>query len=212
MKCSEVQEILALYEAKEAGVEAHLLDCASCREALEDYREIRRLLQGRRVEMPVDLPERIHRALEQEPSLSVHKKHWFSLPSLGIGATIAAAALIAILKFGTPLPSIQTAAVSQGQDVAVQIGFNVTQDVDDVTFQIDLPKGLQFVDAEGQPVEARTVSWKGELKAGKTVVPVTVKGVQPGKWEILATIRKNSLAQQTKIILPVESLRPRSAG
>ncbi|HBN07775.1 MAG TPA: hypothetical protein DD435_03685 [Cyanobacteria bacterium UBA8530] len=207
MKCGEVQEILALYDDRESDkdpvVEAHLSDCPDCREALSEYRLIRNLLKEKKVEMPADLTERIHCALEREPK--PNKKNWFSLPSIGIGAAVAAAALIALLRLGTPLPVIQTAAVSQGQNVAVQIGFDVTEDVRDVTFQIDLPKGLQFVDAKGQPVSARTVSWQGELKTGKTVVPVTVRGIQPGKWEILATIRKNQMARETKIILPVES-------
>lgn len=205
MRCSEVQEKLALYSEPQAEIEAHLQSCEDCREVLAEYQLISSLLKERKARMPEDFIEKAFAALDAEPAPKQKAKfHWFSLPSVGIGAAVAAGLVLA-LRFTMPMPSIQTAAVTPGQNVDVQIGFNVTQDVKDVTFQIDLPKGLKFVDADGQPIESRTVAWKGELKTGKTVVPVTVRGVQPGKWEILATVRKNQMAQQTKIVLPVNN-------
>jgi hypothetical protein len=103
------------------------------------------------------------------------------------------------------LPNIQTAVVQQNTDVAVNIGFDVAQNVEDVTFQIDLPEGLQFVDDKHQPLLAQSVSWKGSLKTGKTVVPIVVRGVQPGKWTIEAYVRKGPMLRKTTIVMPVSA-------
>jgi hypothetical protein len=128
-----------------------------------------------------------------------------NLPSAMAGAVAAAALLFVWNIQSNQLPNIETVAVQQNQDVAVNIGFDVAQNVEDVTFQVDLPEGLQFVDDKHQPLLAQSVSWKGSLKTGKTVVPIVVRGVQPGKWTIEAYVRKGPMLRKTTIVMPVSA-------
>lgn len=218
MTCAEFQaQLTAFLDPREEGLDrapvaAHLQACADCRQAADELREIFALLKDRKApELPEGFMEQLHLRLAEEDAPAPAKPQFlvsilglFNWPSLAVGA-VAAAILISVINLRAPVPTIQTAAVSEATQVAVNIGFDVDKDVDGVTFQIDLPAGLEFVDAEGQPVVAQSVSWEGTLKRGKTVVPVTVRGAQPGRYEILATVRKNQMIRTTRIVVPVEA-------
>ncbi len=217
MTCADVQSQLTAYlDPREvaldrAFVTQHLSGCAECRQAEGELREIFSLLKDRKApELPEGFMEKLHLRLAQEPAPAPAGALWldrlkglFNWPSLAAGA-VAAAVVISVVNLRSPVPTIQTASVSEATQMAVNIGFDVDRDVDGVTFQIDLPEGLEFVDAEGQPVVAQSVTWEGELKRGKTVVPVTVRGTQPGRYEILATVRKNQMVRTTRIVVPVD--------
>lgn len=172
--------------------------------------------------LPGDLLGRIHLALAEEPGLAgappppppgflagLHPKGaWWKRSSASAlaGGMAAAFALWwggALVADGN-LPVIETAAVAVQSDVAVNIGFDVERDVEGVTFQIDLPEGLRFLDDKRQPLLAQSVSWRGSLKAGRTVVPIHVQGVRPGRFEIEAFVRKGSMMRKTTILLPVQ--------
>lgn len=215
--CADVQSQLTAYlDPREEGlnrsaIAKHLTGCPECRQAESELREIFALLKERKApELPEGFMEKLHLRLAQElapqpagPVWLARLRGFFNWPSLAAGA-VAAAVLIMVVNWQTPVPTIQTASVTEATQMAVNIGFDVDRDVDGVTFQIDLPKGLEFVDADGQPVEAQSVSWQGTLKRGKTVVPVTVRGTQPGRYEILATVRKNQMVRTTRIVVPVD--------
>ncbi len=217
MTCSDVQSQLTAYlDPREDGLDRsaisrHVSGCADCRQASEELAEIFALLKDRKApELPEGFMRKLHMRLAQEsdpipagPLWLERLKGRFNWPSLAVGA-VAAAVVISVVNLRTPVPTIQTAAVSEATQMAVNIGFDVDKDVEGVTFQIDLPAGLEFVDAEGQPVVAQSVSWEGSLKRGKTVVPVTVRGSQPGRYEILATVRKNHMVRTTRIVVPVD--------
>lgn len=217
MTCADVQaQLTAFLDPREEGLDRavisqHLAVCADCRQAEGELKEIFALLKDRKApDLPEGFMEKLHLrlALEPDPQPAGSRffqrfKGLFNWPSLAVGA-VAAAVLISVVNLRMPVPTIQTASVSEATQMAVNIGFDVDKDVDGVTFQIDLPEGLEFVDAEGQPVVAQSVSWEGTLKRGKTVVPVTVRGTQPGRYEILATVRKNQMVRTTRIVVPVE--------
>jgi hypothetical protein len=232
MRCDDALDQLtdylddAMSAADKAAFEAHTADCADCRRELAEVRELVSLLHAVPAEpMPAALPGRIFAALAELPDEApapstaptpdrptvlaqapVAATPWWkriNLPSAMAGAVAAATLLFVWNVQNSQLPNIQTAEVRQNQDVAVNIGFDVATSVEDVTFQIDLPEGLQFVDDKHQPLLAQSVSWKGTLKSGKTVVPIVVRGVQPGKWNIEATVRKGAMMRKTTIVMPV---------
>lgn len=230
MRCDDALDQLtdylddAMSAADKAVFEAHTADCADCRRELAEVRELVSLLHAVPAEpMPAALPGRIFAALAElpdevpapspapdRPTVLAHAPvaaaPWWkriNLPSAMAGAVAAATLLFVWNVQNSQLPNIQTAEVRQNQDVAVNIGFDVATSVEDVTFQIDLPEGLQFVDDKHQPLLAQSVSWKGTLKSGKTVVPIVVRGVQPGKWNIEATVRKGAMMRKTTIVMPV---------
>jgi hypothetical protein len=224
MTCEDVQNYLGEYldpaedAIPRAAIAEHLTACPECTEHLRELEIVTAMLRDRKApEAPADLMDKIRLRLADEPapagvppadpSVLRRAARLINWPSLAAGA-VAAGMIIAmvtvVLRNQAPLPTIQTAAVTVASPTAVNIGFDVAQDVNDVTFTIDLPKGLEFVDADNQPIDSQSVSWKGELKRGKTVVPIMVRGVQPGRFEILATVRKNQFAQTTKIVVPIE--------
>lgn len=217
MTCADVQSQLTAYldpredALNRATLAQHLAGCADCRQAESELKEIFALLKDRKApELPEGFMEKLHLKLALEAAPATGAPLWldrvkglFNWPSLAAGA-VAAAVVISVVNLRTPVPTIQTASVSEATQMAVNIGFDVDKDVEGVTFQIDLPEGLEFVDAEGQPVVAQSVSWEGSLKQGKTVVPVTVRGTQPGRYEILATVRKNQMVRTTRIVVPVD--------
>lgn len=224
MTCEQTQDHLSDFldpsdaDVPRQEIARHLASCPACAEHLAELKLVVAMLRSRKApEAPADLMDRIKTRLADEPVFASDERgvlkraaRLVNWPSLAAGA-VAAGLLVmvgtVVLRTQTPLPSIQTAAVSVATPTAVNIGFDVAEDVDRVTFTIDLPEGLQFLDANNQPFEAQTISWEGSLKRGKTVVPITVRGMQPGKYEILATVRKNQFAQSTKILLPVEGRR-----
>lgn len=220
----------ALPDVERGRVDAHLAECAECRRELAEVRWVTELLHAVPAEpMPAELPSRVFAALaalpdeapvaepaKTEPTPAgagavlagapVPATPWYrrlNWPSAVVGAVAAVALLFVWNMQNSSLPKIETAAVSPNTDVAVNIGFDVASNVDDVTFQIDLPEGLRFVDDKHQPLLAQSVSWKGSLKEGKTVVPIVVRGVVPGKWTIEAYVRKGPMMRKTTIVMPV---------
>jgi hypothetical protein len=210
----------------------HLESCAPCRRELAELRWLTELLQQVPAEpMPEELPGRIFAALDALPDEAgpapvappsadparpqpekgspVMAAPWWkrglNWPSALAGAAIAAAVIGFWGLQPSALPRIETAAVNVQTDVALNIGFDVDQNVDNVTFQINLPEGLKFIDDQRQPMLAQSVSWKGALKQGKTVVPITVRGVQPGRWEIEAYVKKGPMMRKTTIVVPVQA-------
>lgn len=218
--CEEVRNELSDYLENNATdmarVAAHLDGCAPCREQRDQLLAVRTLLRAvPREEVPGDLAGRITAALAKEagsaaeaPASKVvafapRKSRWSGWMS-AVGGAAAAVAVFFIWNMQTAtLPNIQTAAISTNTDVAVNIGFDVAQSVDGVTFQIDLPDGLKFVDDKSHPMQAQSVAWRGSLKEGKTVVPVVVRGVRPGRYEIEAYVSKGAMKKKTTIVLPV---------
>jgi anti-sigma factor RsiW len=204
-------------DAWEAGaVAAHLAACSGCRRRLVELEATVSLLRAcPRPPAPVDLEPRVLVALAaaDEPPLPVRapvppprpRQAWtHMLAGLGGAAVACAALLVWTWLPGVGVPSIETAAVSVRQDVAVNIAFDLDERVEGVVFQVDLPEGLQFIDERSQPMLAQSVSWRGSLEKGRTVVPIVVRGVRPGRYAIEAYVRKGPLRRRTTVLLPVE--------
>ncbi|MBI6546083.1 MAG: zf-HC2 domain-containing protein [Cyanobacteria bacterium NC_groundwater_1444_Ag_S-0.65um_54_12] len=221
MNCQQVEPLLGSYldgpselgKVNFAKVEEHLGACRACSTSLDDLRWVIAQLKAQpRIKAPEDLAARLHRrlALEAEPPREnwlVRLQQFINWPSLAVGAVVAAGVMFFVLRGPQPVVGIYASAVPIDQNVAVQIAFEVDEDVQGVTFDIRLQDGLRFVDSRGQPLQTQQVAWRGELRRGKTVVPITVRGIRPGRWEILAVVRKNQLARKTHIIIPVRAQR-----
>ncbi|MDB5096743.1 MAG: hypothetical protein JWM80_1164 [Cyanobacteria bacterium RYN_339] len=217
--CDDVRERLSdrlegeLAGPELAAVDTHLEACAECRLQAQQLEAVKVLLRAvPREILPAGLAPRLHGALEALPAegaltspliAPVPLKRRLNWPSAAVGAVAAAAMVFFWHIQPTNLPRIETAAVSTNTNVAVNIGFDVASRVEGVTYQIDLPEGLQFVDDHGKPMLAQSVAWKGSLEEGKTVVPIIVRGMRPGKYEIQAYVRKGAMRQKTTIVLPV---------
>ncbi|MEB3221486.1 MAG: zf-HC2 domain-containing protein [Candidatus Sericytochromatia bacterium] len=225
--CDEAEDYLTGHlegglEAWEAGaVTAHLAACPACRNLSAELAATVALLRAcPRPAPPASLVSRVARALAEAdrpgaaptplavrvPVVAAGRRWaWSHLASAVGGAAVACAALLVWTWLpGVGVPTIETAAVSVRQDVAVNIAFDLDERVDGVVFQVDLPEGLQFIDESSQPMLAQSVSWRGSLEKGRTVVPIVVRGVRPGRYAIEAYVRKGPLKRRTTVLLPVE--------
>jgi hypothetical protein len=156
---------------------------------------------------PKDLKNKIFESLERETPIEVS---WWRLPLIRRSQSLITAAALSIsalslyqLKRLSELPVIETASIQTGKDTTLSIGFDAEETVEQVTFKITLPSGLQFIDEKDQPLLAQEVSWKGKLTAGKTMVPIVVRGVKPGRYPITAMVEKGNLKRITTITVPV---------
>lgn len=228
--CDEAQDYMSDHLDRSLGgweaiaMNGHLAACQDCRQQIQEMQAVVALLRAvPREELPAQLAGNVSQALAALPETGVPvgtvetgtvravnrrangRARWSNWAS-GFAGAAAAAFFFACLQ-GLPvgLPRIETAAVSVQTDVAVNIGFDVDESVDNVTFQINLPEGLKFVDEKSQPMLAQSVSWKGSLKEGKTVVPIVVRGVRPGRYEIEAFVKKGPMMRKTTILLPVQA-------
>lgn len=195
------------------SLDTHLSQCAECQQMLTQLEAVKTLLRAVPQEpLPAGLGDRIHGALVALPAedrvvqMRPARAKIFSWPSALSGAVAAVALFFVWNMQPGGLPRIETAAVTVQTDVALNIGFDVDESVEGVTFQIDLPEGLKFVDEKSQPMLAQSVSWKGSLVAGKTVVPIVVRGVRPGRYEIEAFVKKGPMMRKTTILLPVQAI------
>ena len=78
---------------EEQALQAHLAECADCRQALEEYEKLDALLRSVRIEAPEGLVENVMRAVEAEPRRSEPAKK----RRLPFGFATAAAAVAAVL-------------------------------------------------------------------------------------------------------------------
>lgn len=224
MDCRQAEPLLAsslegpdaLGGTLDVELEGHLGSCPTCTarvRALQALREQVRSLP--RPQLPAGFRQRFHLALAAEPLPTRPWHHRFlsslNWPSMALGAAAAAAFSLFLGHAPDPGITLEANAVPLGQNVAVQVAFEVQEDVDDVTFDIRLPEGLRFVDAKGKAMEESRVTWQGQLRKGRTVVPIAVRPLQPGRWEIQAVVRKARNIRETHIVLPVREL-PSSGG
>ena len=79
---------------EEQALQAHLAECADCRQALEDYKKIDGFLCGTRQETPVDFTANVMRAVTAEPRQAAPAARKRRLP---FGFATAAAAVAAVL-------------------------------------------------------------------------------------------------------------------
>ncbi|MBM3259002.1 MAG: zf-HC2 domain-containing protein [Candidatus Sericytochromatia bacterium] len=229
MDCRQAEPLLATWmdgsgslgSPEEVEVEGHVASCGSCRGHLAELRALQEQVRLMPTpSLPDDFRQRFHLALAAEP-LPVRPWHrrlrdGLNWPSLALGAVSAAALTFFLWRAPDPGIILEAKAVPVGQDVAVQVAFEVQEDVRDVTFDVRLPEGLRFVDAKGHDVVETHVTWQGELRKGRTVVPIAVRALQPGRWEITAVVRKDRSIRETHIVLPVtqpgQTLKPAHQG
>lgn len=220
--------------AEARGARAHLAACEPCRLHLEQLLALVELLRSvPRPTPPAALASQVRAALHRaaRPAEAARivavapgapapafrpvpavarpgaswRRRWSHVASGFGGAAVACAAFLAWTWLpGVGVPHIEAAAVAVRQDVAVNIAFDLDKRVEGVVFQVDLPDGLQFIDERSQPLLAQSVSWRGSLEKGRTVVPIVVRGVRPGRYAIEAYVRKGPLKRRTTVVLPVE--------
>jgi len=93
--------------------------------------------------------------------------------------------------------------IDLGQDALVRIWFDAAKDVGPVRFTLELPAGVRMV-KDGRVVDSASVTWEGELKAGRNVIPLHVRGVARGEWTVTAKVARDGTERASSIGLNVD--------
>ena len=143
-------------------------------------------------------------------------------PVGGLAAGVAAYALL-VAVHGNPLrtqivqPQVAQAeprAVASGpvwpsfrvpfsKVAVIKLAFAAEVAVEDVTFEVTLPEGLAFW-SSGKRLEERTFRWPGRLDAGENLVPIAVRGDQPGRYPVVATVEIGGRVLEHRVVLDVQ--------
>jgi len=143
-------------------------------------------------------------------------------PVGGLAAGVAAYALL-VAVHGDPLrpqtvqPQVALAeprAVASGpvwpsfrvpfsKVAVIKLAFAAEVAVEDVTFEVTLPEGLAFW-SSGKRLDERTFRWPGRLDAGENLVPIAVRGDQPGRYPVVATVEIGGRVLEHRVVLDVQ--------
>lgn len=92
--------------------------------------------------------------------------------------------------------------IGLGSDAVVNIYFDAAQDVGNVRFTLELPAGVRMV-KDGEVVDSPMLTWEGELKAGRNLIPLRVRGVAKGDWTVTAKVEKGGAERARTVGLKV---------
>jgi hypothetical protein len=95
--------------------------------------------------------------------------------------------------------------IGMGQDAVVKIWFDASQDVQGVRFTLNLPPGVRMVQ-DGKVVDSPSLTWEGNLKAGRNLIPLQVRGVAKGEWTVTASVEKAGARKEKSIGLRVDGV------
>jgi hypothetical protein len=222
----------ALPQPEREAVSRHLAGCRDCDAALAETRGlVGALHELDRVALPEGFSDRLAARLRAEaaarPALEAAPRAarnpwwsgWFPFagwPARALAGVAAVALLylafavgpqrgpVAPLPGGTGAPVALTSAhVGLGGDAVVRIWFDAAQDVDGVRFTLELPPGLRMV-RDGRVVESPFLTWEGDLKAGRNLIPLPVRGIARGEWTVKASVEKAGSRRERKIGLRVD--------
>ena len=232
MKCADCAELLPsltsgdLSRDNRAAAMAHLSDCPACQNQLAQLRQTSSLLRelGRDLTVPADFQRKLHARLlvEPPPRIPLLTRLWWRLERLGLdsGPRLFASAALAVgivLLLLLPLrkhgestaavfvPDSAIAAsfrIPSHRVAVVQLDFVADVSVDEVDFEINLPRELEFVDG-GNAIPERHIAWRGSLAIGSNPVPVAIRGVRPGRYRVTAQARGRDVMVRHEVLLEV---------
>lgn len=214
MQCSEFQQHIddrlddQLDGEVRAVMDAHLVDCASCRSCVREAQALREMLS----DMPVPAPSAgfAARALRQAAvahsvvSTRQHKRVFAS--------GFAAASMVGVVLWfvtgiygpqgGSGLvPQAQLAEVTiQLQETRrVRLAFNAPTDMERVRVSLELPA---HVELEGYPGR-KQIAWYTDLHKGDNVLSLPLSGLKASKGRFIARIGSGEAVKEIHINLNV---------
>lgn len=190
MQCEEAKNLIDDYldeyldEDQKAALEKHLSLCAHCRAERDHLRAFREELCA--IPVPAPSPGFEERVLRQAGHS--HRVHVGFAAGFG---SAAAAGLLLWFAVGlwqpTGLPgqnALSVIAMQIEQPHEVSLAFNVPEELQDVTFRIELPEGVEL---QGYPNQ-RELVWKDHLNKGRNVMNLNLIAKQGMTGELRAHI------------------------
>ncbi len=204
MKCDEIKNIIPKVFDREAHadeinkIEEHIKKCRVCREYYMREKEIVGALRNmEHRKAPDDFTENVKNRIIADKN----KRH-AAFPKLILSfaagaAAVVVLALITVRSAGQPVTYIPPGAnynpvgyqvvssISGKKEGYIRLGINSPEDFDDVFMEIQFPEGVALVNGR------KNAGWKGDLKKGKNIILLRVKGGEEGTWQIKGKLRKN---------------------
>ena len=187
-------------------LEAHLNDCAACREALDAHRAWRVAMAGLPFEPPSPgFEERVLGAVRREAKGRGHRRAFFA----GVGVALAASLAVAVvlLRFvpsgGDGSEAMRVAEVMLPEHGQLRLRIQADRPVQDASLSLELPPGLELAGYEGQ----RRLQWRSDLAAGTNYLSLPLRRRNPQGGELVARVR---VGDRTRVIRV--RVRPRMTG
>ncbi len=140
-------------------------------------------------------------------------------PAAGLVSGLAVYGLLVVLLGtpGGPSPSapartiasqaiLPSFSIPSSKVAVIKLSFTAEVAVENVTFQVTLPEGLQFWSG-GERLAERSFRWPGHLEAGENVVPIAVRGDVPGRYPVVATVEIDGRVLEQRFVMDVQKER-----
>jgi len=106
---------------------------------------------------------------------------------------------------GTAAHRVVPVHVNLGGDAEMRVWFESDRAVDNVRFSVALPPGVRMVNG-GKLVDVGILTWEGQLKKGRNLIPLQVRGVARGEWTVSASVEKGGSRREQSIGLRVNGV------
>ncbi len=180
----------ALPAAERGALDAHVAECASCRESVARERWLRSLLKDygdAAVPLPDD--EYFDAALERAAAVGARQRRQRWLMT-GFGGAVAASLAFWIVTSAplvtpdvneVPAAGIPAVTMTLAEPRTVNLVFSAEAALEDARLTIELPPGVEL---EGFPGRQR-VSWTTSLRPGANLLPLTLIASEEADGELL---------------------------
>lgn len=212
MNCNKVRERLDDYLDGEldtlarSAVREHLGGCAGCRARLEALQD----LVARLADLPAPSPAAGFEDRVLQQARRAHEVRSRVRGNQGWLAFALAASLLAGVGIGLQVDrgapqvaALQPVAVVLDQPRTLKLLFRSARDVDDVTFTLQLPEG---VEVDGFP-GLREISWQAGLKSGANLLPLPLVAHTARGGVLLARVREGDRSRTFRLDVRVQAPR-----
>ncbi len=223
--CAKYRELLvgwlgrALDPAAEQDLREH---CARCRSCAEEFAIAQKMAQGmadlkaRPVAIPEDFDATLHiKLVERQQGRSREGKGrslWGGLRwgVAALGIVVALAVVLIAVRQGPSSEEegvlISRAEVSAGRPITIELAYEASQDIEQVTVTIDLDEGLSFHSSVPEISSRRMLAWTGPLVKGSNTIPFVVTVDRVGVREIRTSASYEGAVHRHRVVLAADGL------
>jgi len=126
------------------------------------------------------------------------------------GAAVCALLILIALSHKQPHRELQAEAplaaaeFPASQVAMVRVNLSASVAVQSALIRVTLPDGLVFW-SEGQALAQRSFEWSQPLNSGDNDIPIAVRGLRPGRYQMTVTAKMGKEQVEDKVLLEVVS-------
>jgi len=226
MNCSEIQQRIDdivdddLNEWEQAACRSHLAGCVSCASAINQRLSLKTMLTAFKQEVPEQNPALVERIIDATRNKTVGQRRIQQRSSgdsagrllgiplgllSGIAASVVVLVIAGLLLYTAPHPSDISADLKAYQLPAlnqlhtVSLLFHSSRHIDDVTFSIAVPRGVELQGFTGQ----QELVWNGVLKQGKNVLSLPMIAHTTISGELIMSLQHGKETKAFRVLLEV---------